>query len=737
MATYRLENLDCAVCAAKLENNLKKCDFVKSVSIDFGTLSMKIDTARMEAVTAEIGRLEPGIRVVDHAGAEKRGPASAPGRASSALRQRAPARQIRFGSYSLPLLRVVIFGVAAALWAAGIGLELLRLDGVFRYAPLVPFVLAYALAGAPVLRDAVRNLARGHALDENFLMSIATIGAFAVGEWEEAVGVMIFYMIGELVQEAAVLRSRRSIDALLSLKPDRARLRAGDGWMDASPDDVPVGSTVLVRPGERIPLDGVVLEGGGTIDSSMLSGEATPVRVAPGMEVRSGTTAVDGVLTIRTTRLAGESSAARIIELVENASHAKAKTERFITIFARYYTPAVVGVALLVAVVPPLFVPGARFADWLYRALIMLVISCPCALVVSVPLGYFGGIGGMSRRGILVKGAVHLDALAAARRVVFDKTGTLTEGRFSLRSLRPAAGVEDGDLLALAAAAEAQSNHPVATAIVAAARDSAGNGVEPLSGSAFREIAGRGVQATVDGRTVLVGNERLLADAGIPVPAALPAASLTRTGMAAGTAGVAAEDAWTASHVAADGAYLGKILVGDAIKTTSAAAVEKLFSLGVRETVMLTGDGQAAAAAVSGALGLSSYHAGLLPEDKLTRLEAISVGEGRTLFVGDGINDAPVLARSDVGIAMGSGADAAVEAADVVLMTDDPLRVGEAIERSRRTRTIVMQNVVFALAFKGVFLALGAAGLANMWEAVIADVGVALVAVLNSTRALK
>jgi Cd2+/Zn2+-exporting ATPase len=728
MATYRLENLDCAVCASKIEDSLRKCDFVRSVSIDFGTLSMKIDASSIDAVAAAIGRVDPAVRISGHSPAGKAARTDE-GRAEPT---KAPARQVRFGSYSLPLTRVVIFVAAAALWAAGIAVELLALPGLSRYAPLVPFILAYALAGAPVLRDAVRNVARGHALDENFLMSIATIGAFAVGEWEEAVGVMIFYMIGELVQEAAVLRSRRSIDALLALKPDRARIRVGDAWIELAADEVAVGSMVLVRPGERIPLDGVVTEGSGYIDSSMLTGESAPVRVGPGVEVRSGTTATDGVLTIRTTHLAGESSAARIIELVENASHAKAKTERFITVFARYYTPAVVGVAILVACIPPLFVPGALLSDWLYRALIMLVISCPCALVVSVPLGYFGGIGGMSRRGILVKGAVHLDSLAAARRVVFDKTGTLTEGRFSLIAVRPAPGVQSDDLLRLAAAAEANSNHPVAAAITAAATTTAvkdgsnGNRALPL-GTAFREIAGRGIESTVDGRIVLVGNERLLADAGIEVSADSEASPN------------AAEvvEAYTVSHVAADGVYLGKVLVGDAIKASSAATIKRLSALGVKETVMLTGDAPAAAAAVARELGLTSYYAGLLPEDKLEKLESLSRGAGRTLFVGDGINDAPVLARADVGIAMGSGADAAVEAADVVIMTDDPLRVSEAIDRARRTRSIVMQNVVFALAFKGVFLALGAAGLANMWEAVIADVGVALVAVLNSTRALK
>ena len=614
----------------------------------------------------------------------------------------------------------VVFGVAAVLWAAGFVLTLLDLEGKLRYAALAPLLASYALAGLPVLRAAVRNLLKGNALDENFLMAIATIGAFAVGEWEEAAGVMIFYMIGELAQEYAVNKSRRSIDSLLALKPDTARIASGDEWAEVRAEEVAVGTVVLVRPGERIPLDGIVESGESVVDSSMLTGESVPRRAGPGDAVRSGTVATDGLLRERTTRLAGESSAARIIELVENASSAKARTERFISVFARWYTPAVVGTALLIAVVPPLVLPGARFADWLYRALIMLVISCPCALVVSIPLGYFGGIGGLSRRGILVKGAVFLDALAKVRRVAFDKTGTLTEGRFELRSARPAPGaaVDEEGLIALAAAAESHSNHPLAAAIVEAA---AARGLSPAAADgAFAEVAGRGISATVGGERVLVGSERLLSEAGIAVPETERDA-----------------EGLTSVYVARSGAYLGRLLVGDRAKAGAAEAVAELRALGVDKVALVSGDSAAAAARVGAELGIEEVYADLLPEGKLALVERWSAAGERTAFVGDGINDAPVLARSDVGIAMGSGADVAVEAADVIVMTDDPRRVGEAIRRSRRTRAIVYQNIVFALGVKGFFLTLGAFGVANMWEAVIADVGVALLAVLNSMRALR
>lgn len=644
-------------------------------------------------------------------------------------------RMLAFGSYSLPAARVGVFAAAAGLWIAGIVLELLNFGGYWAYLPLLPFVAAYALAGAPVLADAARNLARGKPFDENFLMSIATIGAFAIGEWEEAVGVMIFFMIGELVQEAAVLKSRRSIDALLALKPDSARVADGASWIEVRPETVPVGSVVLVRPGERIPLDGRVEEGEGLIDAAALTGESVPVRVGPGAEVRAGTVAVDGVLRIITTKIAGESSAARIVDMVENASRAKARAERFITVFARVYTPLVVFAAAGVAVLPPLLWSDDSFSVWLYRALIMLVISCPCALVVSVPLGYFGGIGGMSRRGILVKGATYLDSLAKARMVAFDKTGTLTEGAFTVRAVE-AYGVTHGAmddalpeaaadrLLALASAAESHSNHPVGRAIVEAAEKRGVSFREPDAGS-LRETAGYGIEATIDGMAVLVGNERLLTDRGVEIPHdAVPMA-------------FSAMGAVSTVLVASDGRFQGWLVIGDKLKEHARAAVDELRGLGVERFAVLSGDSQGSVDAVADELKIGERHAGLLPEGKLALVESYTAGTAGTLFVGDGINDAPVLARADVGIAMGSGADAAVEAADVILMTDDPRRVAEAIRRARRTRRIVTQNIVFALVFKVGFLTLGAFGLATMWAAVVADVGVALIAVLNSTRALK
>ena len=736
-ATYRLENLDCAMCAAKLETELSKQDFVRSVSIDFGTLSLKIDTDDMDAVKAAVAEVEPAVRVINPSDRSSNGAGQHDYSGYSEHANPGQGPVVHFGSYSLPRRRVIVFAAAAALWALGIILGNLDKASELPYLPLFPFILAYALAGAPVLRDAARSLLRGKALDENFLMSIATIGAFAVGEWEEAVGVMIFYMVGELVQEAAVLRSRRSIDALLALKPDMARMAARDSWIEKRPEEVPIDSIVLVRPGERIPLDGVVESGTAFVDSSLLSGESVPRRVAVGDEVRSGTIATDGMLEIRTTRIAGDSSAARIVDLVENATHAKAKTERFITSFARWYTPIVVGVALLIAFLPPLLVSGQIFSVWLYRALIMLVISCPCALVVSVPLGYFGGIGGLSRRGILVKGATFLDSLAKARRVAFDKTGTLTEGVFKVNGVETAAGGPDtaGQLLRIAASAEIHSNHPLAVAL---RNNAAERGLTLSEPSSFRELAGRGIEAVVDGKTVLVGNERLLSERSLS-ERSLSERSLSERGvMVSNVQG--ASSGGTAVLVAVDGVYLGRVLVGDRVKAGTAEAIKRLRVLGIKHIALVSGDAEGPARAVALELGIDEVHSGLLPEDKLALIEKYVEEDdagGPTIFVGDGINDAPVLARSDVGIAMGSGADAAVEAADVIIMTDDPRRVAEAIERARRTRRIVAQNVVFALGFKVVFLTLGAFGFATMWEAVIADVGVALIAVLNATRALR
>ncbi|MDR1957277.1 MAG: heavy metal translocating P-type ATPase [Treponema sp.] len=643
-------------------------------------------------------------------------------------------RRLHLGSYSLPLKRLILFGVSLGLWITGLLLThfaphvALRAGDagktLWRFLPLIPFIAAYLLAGLPVLRNAFRNLKQGHGLDENFLMSIATIGAFAVGEWEEAVGVMIFYMIGELVQDAAVDRSRASIDALLALKPDTARVKIGDTWGEVSAGAVHPGTLVLVRPGERIPLDGIVVEGGGSVDASMLTGESRPVPLKSDDEAHSGTVSLDGVLVIRTTKTADNSSAAKIIEMVESAREAKAKPERFITTFARWYTPLVVGAAALLAIGPPIFLPDARFSEWLYRALILLVISCPCALVVSVPLGYFAGIGGMARRGIMVKGAIHLDSLYKTGYVAFDKTGTLTEGKFSIVSTEPAPGIDERQLLETAVLAEQESNHPIAQAIRNRGRErgievtpGGDPGAADISRIQYREIAGQGMELHVAGETILAGNRMLLESRGIPL-SDTPEASNTPI------------------YIARNGGYCGKILIGDIIKEGSKEAVSRLKALGITETVMFTGDASGTAREVAFQVGISTVKAGLLPEDKLVETEKLT-RRGITVFVGDGINDAPVLARSDVGIAMGSGADAAVEAADVIIMTADPRRVPEAIERARKTRSIVLGNVVFALSAKGIFITLAILGMANMWMALIADVGVALAAILNASRALR
>jgi Cd2+/Zn2+-exporting ATPase len=620
--------------------------------------------------------------------------------------------------------RIVVFVIALVLWIAGIIIHQLQLSGLLHFLPLLFFVPAYFLSGASVLKNAFMNLRNGNALDENFLMSIATIGAFAVGEWPEAVGVMMFYMIGEMIQDSAVEKSRNSISALLALKPDTARIKkdAADSgsaeWIEVKANDAAVGELVLVRPGERIPLDGIIIEGNSSIDTSMLTGESKPVFCNAGDEVRSGTIALDGVITIKILRTADNSSAAKIIDLVEKAVESKAKPERFITTFAKYYTPIVVALTLLLAIVPPLIIPGALFSDWVYRALILLVISCPCALVVSVPLGYFAGIGGMSRRGIMAKGAVYLDSLKKTVNVVFDKTGTLTTGSFSVIAIEAAPEIDEDYLLETALLAERESNHPMAKAIRSYAEKLNIISLKNIY-VIYKEVAGKGVVANLDdGSIVLAGNEKLLTEHDIILPA------------------LTSSSAASVIYLAKDNRYIGRILIGDTIKEGSAEAIERLKHLGMKKIVMLTGDKINAANVTADALHIETVKAELLPEDKLFYMEELC-RSGTTIFVGDGINDAPVLARADVGIAMGSGADAAVETANIIIMTDDPRRVPEAIERSRRTYRIIMQNVILALAFKAAFIVLASLGMANMWMALIADVGVALLAILNAGRVLR
>jgi Cd2+/Zn2+-exporting ATPase len=549
---------------------------------------------------------------------------------------------------------------------------------------------------------------------------------------EEAIGVMVFYRVGELLQERAAGKSRSSIRALLALRPDLARVRRNGFWTEVSPDEVGIGEAVLVRPGERVPVDGVVLEGSGSFDTAAMTGESLPRTAGPGDEALAGFIAVDAALTIQALRQASESSAARIMELVENAAKSKAKTDLFITRFARWYTPAVVVSALLIALLPPLLTGSGDFSGWGYRALVMLVISCPCALVISVPLGYFAGLGGAARRGILIKGASVIDALADAKTVVFDKTGTITDGKFKVLELSPAAGFDDEALLRGAVAAGTHSNHPLARAIRQAWDSSINQGTDPkplpqCEEGSYTDIPGHGSSGRLGGQEMLAGGDRLLHLHNIPHDC---------------------DEGFTAApgtvvHVAMAGHYAGRIAMGDSVKPDGAEALRSLREMGIRRIAMLTGDTETASERAGAEAGIVEIHHSLLPEHKLDRLETIIAeerqrGKGSILFVGDGTNDAPVLARADAGIAMGGlGSDAAIESADVVLMTDEPSRVAEAVSRARRTRAIVMQNIVFALGFKAVFLAFGAFGLAAMWEAVIADVGVALVAVLNATRALK
>ena len=603
------------------------------------------------------------------------------------------------------------------LGAAALFLALKLLDPAW---PLSLLWLApYLLAGYDILLGAVHGIRSRDPFDENFLMAVATVGAVALGNFQEAVAVMVFYQTGELFQSYAVGKSRRSIAALMDIRPDSATLETPEGEQAVPPDEVAPGSVILVRPGERVPLDGVVLEGASSLDTASLTGESLPREVGAGCEVLSGCVNLTGLLRVRTTKPFGESTVSRILDLVENSAMKKSRSEAFITRFARVYTPTVCLAALALALVPPLgslaLGSAPRWGVWIYRALSFLVISCPCALVISIPLSFFGGIGGASAKGILVKGGTDLEALSKAGTVVFDKTGTLTRGVFQVSQIRPETGVQASRLLELAALAESYSNHPISRSLRESwGGDPAGHAVEEV-----REIPGRGVSARVDGLSVSAGNGKLMAGLGLDAGAA----------------------EGTAVHVAAEGAYLGCILLADLPKDGAKEALEGLKRQGGSRTVMLTGDSEQAAAPVARALGLDGFFAGLLPQDKVERVEQLleSKPGGTTLcFVGDGVNDAPVLSRADVGVAMGAmGYDAAIEAADVVLMDDDPRKLPLAMAIAKKTVGIVRQNIVFALAVKAACLVLTALGRTNMWWAIFADVGVMVLAVLNATRALR
>ena len=576
------------------------------------------------------------------------------------------------------------------------------------------YLIPYCVIGWDILWKAVRNIGHGQVFDENFLMCVATVGALVLGEHSEAVGVMLFYQVGELFQSYAVGKSRRSIAQLMDIRPDVANVERDGQILEVDPDEVAVGEVIVIRPGEKIPLDGVVVEGTSSLNTAALTGESAPRDVGVGGELLSGCVSLTGLLKARTTREFGQSTVAKILDLVENASSKKAKAENFITRFARYYTPAVVFAALALAVIPSL-VTG-NWSVWVHRALTFLVISCPCALVISIPLSFFGGIGGASAQGILVKGGNYLELLAKTETVVFDKTGTLTRGVFELASLNPAPGVDERELLETAALAERHSGHPIAQSL----RRALGGEADPDRVTDVQEIPGHGISALVDGKHVLAGNEKLMKREGIKH---LPCSQ-----------------AGTVVHVAREGKYLGCAVISDQIKPTAPAAVKALKQRGIR-TVMLTGDSETVGKAVADQLGLDEVHAQLLPADKVSRLEDLlgrKSEKGVLAYVGDGVNDAPVLSRADVGIAMGAmGSDAAIEAADVVLMDDDPAKLTAAMDTARKCMRIVKQNIVFALSVKALFLILGALGKTTMWGAVFSDVGVAVIAILNATRMLK
>ena len=630
--------------------------------------------------------------------------------------------------------------IAGAVFVAACLLHGL-VPGVPELLQLAVFLTAYLLAGYKVLRKAVRNIIRGSIFDENFLMAVASIGAFCIGEYPEAVAVMLFYQVGECFEDFAVGKSRKSIADLMNIRPDSANLleegAEGEELREVDPEEVQVGQTILVRPGEKIPLDGIVLEGESMVDTAALTGESVPRDVASGSEILSGCINMNGVLKVQVTKPFGESTVSKILDLVENATMKKARTENFITRFAAVYTPVVVITAVALAVVPTLVVPGAVFSDWLYRALNFLVVSCPCALVISVPLSFFGGIGGASREGILVKGSYYLEIMADAKIAVMDKTGTLTRGVFEVVEIQPAEGFGELQLLEYAAAVESYSSHPISESLKRAWLQR-GEAVDTDRLEDVREIAGHGVTALLDGKHVAAGNGKLMNQLEVEC--------------------AAVEEAGTVVHVAADGRYAGYILIADQLKPDAKEAISQLKAKGVR-TVMLTGDSWTAGEAAAQELGMDEVYCELLPGDKVAKVEELLAGlgvsaegaasadgtaseadrhRGKLIFVGDGINDAPVLARADVGIAMGGlGSDAAIEAADIVIMNDEPSKLALIMEFSRKTMKIVRQNIVFALGVKLLVLALSAVGYANMWMAVFADVGVSMIAIMNSFRAMK
>ena len=692
--------MDCTSCGLKIEASLEKLAGVSEVAVNVanGRLTVSYDTQQVSEAKIKQRVTSLGYTIASQ---------------THTSTQHNHDHNHSHGEFSLKREGLLVVAVVV-LFVLGYVFEERLHSTPYSIGEYLVFIPAYLLSGWTVLTSAGRNVLKGQIFDENFLMTIATVGAIIIHQLPEAVGVMLFFKIGELFQETAVNRSRRSIKSLLEIRPDTANLKTAGGIQLVSPQTVNIGDTILVKPGEKVPLDGGIVEGNSQVDTSALTGESVPRTVRVGEMVLAGTINQTGVLTVTVTKPFGESSISRILELVENASSKKAEGEKTIAKFARRYTPIVVILSLAIALVPPLFIPGANRLDWIYRALILLVISCPCGLVISIPLGYFGGIGGAAKRGILVKGSTFLDTLANVKAIAFDKTGTLTKGVFKVVEVVPENGFSSAELLQLAAEAEVNSNHPIAKSI----REAYGKPID-RSVSDYTEIAAHGIQATVDNRQVLVGNDRLM----------------HRENIIHDTCSVTG----TVVHLAVDRQYAGYIAIADEIKDDAIGAIRALKQQGIENVMMLTGDSQVAAQKIAQMLGVDAYQADLLPEDKVTAVEKLlRESSGKVAFVGDGINDAPVIARADVGIAMGGlGSDAAIETADVVLMTDAPSKVAEAIQIARKTHAIVWQNIVFALAIKGIFITLGIFGYATMWEAVFADVGVALAAIFNATRVLR
>jgi Cd2+/Zn2+-exporting ATPase len=695
---FQLDGLNCANCAVKIEDSIKEIDGIVYSQINFVNKVLKLeleDTIEynkemLDKLQKVVDKIEPGVIV----------------------REKEIKVKIEEHHHDLfeknDLIKIIFGG----------GLFVLPI--VFTWSNLLEFIIfftAYILVGHEVLFKAWKNIIKGSIFDENFLMTVATLGAFAIGEYPEAVAVMLFYKVGEYIQELAVDRSRKSIAELMDIRPDYANVKKGEKIEGVAPVDVQVGDLIIVKPGEKVPLDGVVIDGKSVLDTSALTGESLPKEVSVGDEILSGTVNISGVLTVKVTKEFTQSTLSKILDLVENASSKKAPTENFITKFAKVYTPVVVGIAILISILPPLILQGATFRDWIYRGLIFLVISCPCALVISIPLGFFGGIGGASKKGILVKGSNYLEALNNVKVVVFDKTGTLTKGIFKVKEIVPQHPFTKDEVLKFAALAEGFSNHPIALSIV----KEYGKTIDKNKLNEYQEITGQGITVKVEDKKVLVGNKKLMEKQGISY--------------------INVEELGTVVHVGVNGQYAGYLLITDEVKEDASKGIKELKDLGVEKVIMLTGDNHRIAKKIAEEVGVDQYYSELLPHEKVAIVEDILKTldkNSKLLFVGDGINDAPVLARADIGVAMGGvGSDAAIEAADIVIMNDKPSQIPIGIKIAKRTRKIVWQNIFFALGVKGLVLILGAFGLATIWEAVFADVGVTVIAVLNAVRVLK